>query len=109
LLRGRNLDSSDTAGSPLVCLIDSTLAEESFPGQDPIGQEIAMFKGWARIVGVVGAIRGSTLEEGSRKTVYYSIDQIPFFPYAAVVVRSTGPAHALIRAAVRQANPAVPV
>jgi predicted permease len=109
LLRGRNLDSSDTAGSALVCVIDSTLAEQSFPGQDPIGQEIAMFKGWARIVGVVGAIRGSTLEEGSRKTVYYSIDQIPFFPYAAVVVRSSGPAHALIRAAVRQANPAVPV
>jgi predicted permease len=109
LLRGRNLDSSDTAGSALVCVIDSTLAEESFPGQDPIGQEITMFKGWARIVGVVGAIRGSTLEEGSRKTVYYSIDQILFFPYAAVVVRSSGPAHALIRAAVRQANPAVPV
>ena len=45
-LRGRNLEASDTATSPLVCLIDSRLAQQFFPGQDPIGQEIAMFKGW---------------------------------------------------------------
>jgi putative ABC transport system permease protein len=109
LLRGRNLDASDTAGSPLVCLIDSKFAEQFFPGQDPIAQEIAMFKGWARIIGVVGAIRGTTLEEGSRVTAYYSLDQIPFFPHAAVLVRSNSSVHALIRTAVHQANPAVPV
>ena len=108
LLRGRNLDASDTVSSPLVCLIDSKFADQFFPGQDPIGQEIAMFKGWARIIGVVGAIRGTSLEEGSRVTAYYSLDQIPFFPQAAVLVRSSNPAHALIRTAVHQANPAVP-
>ena len=108
-LRGRNLEASDTATSPLVCLIDSRLADQFFPGQDPIGQEIAMFKGWARIVGVVGAIRRTSLEGGSRPTVYYSFAQIPFFPWAAVLVRSTGPAESIIRAAVHQTNASVPV
>src|SRR5207245_1405129 len=109
LLRGRNLDASDTASSPLVCLIDSRFAEQFFPGQDPIGQELAMFKGWGRIIGVVGTIRGTTLEESSRVTAYYSLDQIPFFSHAGVLVRSKSPAHSLIRTAVHQTNPAVPV
>jgi ABC-type lipoprotein release transport system permease subunit len=69
-----------------------------------------MFKGWAHIVGVVGATRGTSLEEARPPApVYYSLPQIPFFPHAAMLVRSNGPADALIRAAVRQANPAVPV
>lgn len=109
LLRGRNLAESDTAGAPLVCLIDARLAERFFPGQDPIGQEIGMYKGPARIVGVVGAIRGTTLEEDPRPVAYYSLAQVPFFPQAGVMVRSHLPAGAIIRQAVRGANVTVPV
>ena len=109
LLGGRNLEESDTGSSPLVCLIDSRLAERFFPNQDPLGQEIAMYKGWARIVGVVGTIRGTTLEEGSRPVVYYSLAQVPFFPQRGVIVRSAAPAAAVIREAVRGANRTVPV
>ena len=109
LLRGRILAESDTAGSPLVCLIDSKLADRFFPGQDPIGQEIGMYKGSARIVGVVGAIRGTTLEDGSRPTVYYSLAQVPLFPSAVIAVRSSTPAASAIREVVRQTNAAVPV
>jgi len=109
LLRGRNLAPSDTATSPLVCLIDARLAERFFPGLNPIGQEIGMFKGWARIVGVVGAIRRTSLEGESHPAVYYSFAQIPFFPWAAILLRSNVPADSIIRAAVRDANPSVPV
>jgi predicted permease len=108
-LRGRNLAASDTETSPLVCLIDSRLAEQFFPGQDPIGQEIAMFKGWAQIVGVVAAIRRTSLEGDSRPAIYYSFAQIPFLPSAAVLVRSKSSAEAIIRATVHQTNPSVPV
>jgi ABC-type antimicrobial peptide transport system permease subunit len=109
LLRGRNLAASDTESSPLVCVIDSRLAQQFFPGQDPIGEEIAMFKGWARIVGVVAAIRRISLEGDSRPAVYYSFSQIPFFPWAAVLVRSKSSAEAIIRATVHHTNPSVPV
>jgi predicted permease len=109
LLQGRNLEDRDSATAPLVCLIDSQLAKRFFPDQDPIGQEIGMYKGWARIVGIVGTVRGSTLEDGSRPVVYYSLAQVPFFPQVGIVVRSRVPAGSAIRQAVRHASTSVPV
>jgi predicted permease len=109
LLRGRSLADSDTATSQLVCLVDARLAERFFPHQDPIGQEIGMYNGMARIVGVVGTIRGTTLEEGSRPVVYYSLEQVPQFPQVGAVVRSGAPAGGQIRAAVRRTNGTVPL
>jgi predicted permease len=109
LVRGRGLEASDTPTSPFVCVIDATLAKRFFPGQDPIGQEVAMFNGWARVVGVVGAVRGAALEEEARPTIYYSFEQVSFLPYAAILVRGTGSAAGLIQAAVHQAAASVPV
>src|SRR6185436_17599118 len=59
--------------------------------------------------GVVAAIRGTTLEDGSRPSAYYSFKQVPYFPTAAVLVRSNGSAESIIRAAVRRTNPSIPV
>jgi predicted permease len=109
LLRGRNLDGSDRADAPTVCMIDRHLADRFFPNQDPIGQEIAMYKGWARIVGIVAAIRADGLEERTRPVVYYSLPQVPFFAQSAAIVRSNAPAGSLIREAVRRTNASVPV
>ena len=109
LFQGRDLLASDTAQTPAVCLIDRSMAELFFPGQDPIGQQIGMYKGWAQIVGVVGTIRADGLEETARPVVYYSLAQVPFFPQTAAVVRSVTPAGNMIRDIVRQTNAAVPV
>ena len=109
LLRGRDLADSDSSTAPTVCLIDDKLAHVFFPGQDPIGQEIAMYKGWARIVGVVSTVRGTALEGLARPVVYYSLAQVPFFPSAAVVVRSSVAAVPIIRQAVRRANARAPI
>jgi predicted permease len=109
LLRGRSLAATDSVEAPTVCVIDRQTAEKFFPGGEPIGEQIAMYKGWATIVGVAGTVRATTLEEGSRPVVYYSLSQIPFFPQAAAVVRSRVPAAALIRDAVRRTNGSAPV
>ncbi|HUK17494.1 MAG TPA: ADOP family duplicated permease [Bryobacteraceae bacterium] len=109
LRRGRNLSASDTADAPMVCLIDRNLAQQFFPNQDPIGQQIAMYRGWAQIVGVVGNTRADGLETVTRPVVYYSLAQIPFFPQRAAVVRSGAAAGSLIRETVRRTNRAVPV
>ncbi|MGI8821200.1 MAG: ABC transporter permease [Chthoniobacterales bacterium] len=64
LLRGRALDRRDTRDTPPGVVIDQTLAEQFFPGEDPIGKRIssqpdgegadtAMFE----IVGVVARMR----------------------------------------------------
>jgi predicted permease len=109
LLRGRDISPTDTAAAPLVCLIDRRLAERFFPNQDPIGQQIAMYGDWASIVGVVGTVRATTLEEGSRPVVYRPLVQVPFFAQSAAVVRSGLPAAKTIREAVRRTNGSVPV
>lgn len=109
LLRGRNILETDTAVSPAVCLIDGRLAERFFPNRDPIGQEIAMFNDWARVVGVVATVRATTLEDGSRPVVYYPLAQAPSFTQWAAVVRSGVPAANTIREAVRRTNGSVPV
>jgi hypothetical protein len=110
LLRGRRLTEVDqAAGAPLAAVVDARLAERFFPDQNPIGQSIAMYKGWAEIVGVVATVRGTTLEEGSRPTVYYPLAQVPFFPQAVAIVRSRVQAGPIIRDAVRRANRAAPV
>ncbi len=109
LLLGRNLADSDTAHSPTVCLVDSKFAQRFFPGQNPLGQEIAMYNGWARIVGIVGAIRGTTLEEGSRPVAYYPLAQMSWLTGAAILVRSDTSTAGAIREVVRRTNAAVPV
>ena len=109
ILAGRNLAATDTETAPLVCLIDRKLADRFFPNQDPIGQEISMYKGFARVVGVTAAVLADGLEEETRPVIYYSLPQIPFFARAAVVLRSRVPVAGLIRDTIRNTNSTVPV
>ncbi len=109
VLRGRGLLETDGAEAPLVCVIDASLARRFFPNQEPLGQEIRMYRGWARIVGIAAPVRASTLEEGPQATVYYSNIQLPLFSRVAMLVRSPAPAGALIRDMVRRTNGSVPV
>jgi predicted permease len=109
ILAGRGLAATDTAAAPLVCVIDRKLAERFFPNQNPIGHEISMYQGWARIVGVTAAVRADGLEEETRPVVYYSLPQVPIFAQAAAILRSPVPAAALIRDTVRRTNSSVPV
>jgi predicted permease len=42
LLRGRLFNERDTRDTPRVVIIDQTLADRFFPGEDPIGQRLSM-------------------------------------------------------------------
>jgi putative ABC transport system permease protein len=42
LLRGRNFSDLDTESSPPVALINKSLADRYFPGEDPVGKQIRM-------------------------------------------------------------------
>jgi len=109
IVAGRNLAETDDDKAPTVCVIDRNLADRFFPNQDPLGHELAMYKGWARIVGVAATVRADGLEEETRPVVYYSLPQIPYFKSAAAMVRSQVPAGNSVREAVRRTNSAVPV
>ena len=74
LLKGRIFTDHDNADSPRVVVIDETFARQFFPDQDPLGRHLQIpdAAGPAReIVGVVGAVRDTTLDQSSQPTIYF--------------------------------------
>lgn len=84
VLRGRDFNESDIANSPSVALINETMAERYWPGQNPVGRQIAINKGGgaglnestATIVGVVGDSHDAGLARPSGNLVIYPIAQV---------------------------------
>lgn len=68
LIAGRWFTEQDTAGTPLVAVIDESMARRYWPNEDPVGKR---FKGhdqrgrnddWISVIGVVGDMRRGGLE-----------------------------------------------
>ncbi|WP_434417586.1 ABC transporter permease [Nannocystis pusilla] len=82
LLAGRMLGPQDGPGTPPVVLVDRTLADKFFPGQDPIGQRLQSnisAEGSVEIVGVVGHVQqfGPHEIEKTPHQIYYAYRQLP--------------------------------
>ena len=78
LLRGRTFNERDTKDSPRVIIIDQAMAEQYFPGEDPIGKRLAVDpgndeEGWvmSEIVGVVASMRFHAVDEMAPLPVIY--------------------------------------
>src|SRR5437016_4234072 len=70
LLRGRTFNERDTKDSPRVIIIDQAMAEQYFPGENPIGKRLGVDvgndeEGWvmSEIVGVVARMRFHAVRE----------------------------------------------
>ena len=62
LLQGRDFNTSDTADSPLVCIISQSIAKRFWPNDSPVGKRIRWgrldgTRPWFTIVGVVGDMK----------------------------------------------------
>ncbi|CAA9216661.1 MAG: Acidobacterial duplicated orphan permease (function unknown) [uncultured Chthoniobacterales bacterium] len=65
IIRGRALDERDKKGAPLAVVIDETLAQQIFPGEDPLGKRLSSAPGDGEgaeerlyeIVGIVGRMQ----------------------------------------------------
>jgi putative ABC transport system permease protein len=78
LLRGRTFNERDTKDSPRVIIIDQAMAEQYFPGENPIGKRLGVEvgnddEGWvmSEIVGVVGRMRFHAVDEMAPLPVIY--------------------------------------
>jgi predicted permease len=80
LVRGRFFNQSDTANSALVVVIDTVLAHNYFPNEDPIGHTISYPSyGPYRIIGVVGHVQHWGLgnsDVGTQNQAYADFYQI---------------------------------
>ncbi len=82
LLAGRFLDQGDRSDSRPVVLINQTLARRYFPGEDPLGHQLAgdpraPEEEWATIVGVVGDVRNAGLRRQTLAEIYSPLEQSP--------------------------------
>jgi putative ABC transport system permease protein len=81
LKRGRVIDDRDVAGAPDVVVISETLARKYFPGQDPLGKRItfgdpqAGNAEWYTVIGLVGDVRGVSLNQEPYGQLYTSSRQ----------------------------------
>ena len=80
LLRGRFFTQDDTATSQLVVIVNRKLAEQSWPGQDPIGKRLRMgtrtiVSPWATVVGEVGDVKESPPDVPINQQYYHPTDQ----------------------------------
>src|SRR5438046_2998650 len=78
LLRGRTFNELGTKDSPRVIIIDQAMAEQYFPGKDPIGKRLGVDagndnEGWvmSEIVGVVAKMRFHAVDEMAPLPVIY--------------------------------------
>jgi putative ABC transport system permease protein len=83
LVRGRFFDARDADKAAHVAIVDETLADAFWPGQDPIGKRVhqggrGSKAPWSTIVGEVRHVRNRTLEARSRVEVYWPATQLPF-------------------------------
>ncbi len=112
LLEGRDLDAHDTQDTQPVVLINESGARQVFPGEDAVGQHIALWdqRPW-EIVGVVGDVRqlGSEIVPGVQ--VYFSYRQQSDLGSPDLVVRSRRPTADLATAvgvALHEVDPTLP-
>jgi putative ABC transport system permease protein len=121
ILRGRGFDLTDRDGSPFVAIVDETMAERFWPGEDPVGKRVTIgeedsvgAKIYRTVVGVAKNVRHYRLTEPSRIQVYVPFDQTHrrWGMGIRLVVATAGPPGGQaepIRAAVAEIDPDAPV
>ncbi|MGH8430508.1 MAG: FtsX-like permease family protein, partial [Solimonas sp.] len=122
LLRGRVFEERDHENAEHVVLVNRALAEQAWPGQDPIGKRITGggmddywdVEKWATVIGVTGDIRQRDLTRPARPTMYFSYRQRPFRAWSMTAIllpRSGAPVGLIpqVRAVLRTVDADVPV
>lgn len=121
LLRGRDFDEREAPGAPLAVIINESLARTHWPDGDPLGARLKLGRAdsespWYTVVGIVGDVRQTALDQPAQPTVYFALAQtpaaIPFMWPQHLLVRTDGDPMALaaaVRAAVWSVDADQPV
>ena len=110
LLAGRMFDESDKTDGQDVVIIGKSVADKVFPGRDPVGRKIkytALDSEALLIVGVVGDVKITGLDQAIKPVLYYPFRQSASI-FANLVVRTKGDPTVLanaVRSEVRNIEP----
>jgi putative ABC transport system permease protein len=111
LRAGRNFSNSDNSKTEQVTILSEALAKRLFPGQDAIGRQAITGGREYRVIGVVGSVRHSSLEQEAEPEMYFPLAQATERS-VDLVVRATLPPSALaqeVRRALHSVDANLPV
>jgi predicted permease len=82
LSRGRFFSEQDDMTKPIAVIVDEYMADQLWPGQDPIGKRIHIVQleskdPWQTVVGVVGRVKQDSLDSNPRIAFYLAHTQFP--------------------------------
>jgi predicted permease len=112
-LAGRTFDSTDTATSTEVVVVNQALAGKYWPGHDPLGERLRIQNGnrLVQVVGVVANSKYTDLDEPQLPFIYFSVGQHRHDAHDLAVIASTrgDPRWWIepLRDVVRQADPSM--
>ncbi len=113
VIAGRDFEAHDTADGQKVMLINSTMARRVWPGQEAVGKVALNGDDEYRVVGVVGNVRHSSLDQEASSEMYFLRKQgVEKWPSAELVIRTSVPLQSVvpsIRAELRKIDPNLPV
>ncbi|MGA7858473.1 MAG: ABC transporter permease [Terracidiphilus sp.] len=80
LLRGREFTDADNAKSPLVVVVNHSMAQHYWPGQDPIGKRVRWGlpespTPWLTVVGEIGDIKQNGADLPTKEQIYQPSSQ----------------------------------
>jgi predicted permease len=119
VLRGRVFTFQDDPASVPVILVNKTMADRTWPGENPVGKRLT-FGGsgpradwiWVEVVGVVADIRHQTLDQDGGAEVYVPQLQNPVGGPLSILLKTSGDPARLtgaVREAVRSIDGDLPV
>ncbi len=124
IVAGRSFQRSDAATAGMVAVVNETLVNTFWKGQNPIGQRLRPCCGdqipWFTVVGVAKDVKQRGVDQKTGHEFYFFVDQTATVPPPQstapgtmnVVLRTTLPPATLrqtVEAVVREADPSVPV
>src|SRR6266446_1408372 len=95
LIEGRSFDGRDGTATPLVALINQTMARNFWPGENPVGRRFKLGayqenSPWITIAGIVGDVHQAGLELPARPEMYLPYQQQEFFSPDWLTVQTEG-------------------
>ena len=98
LLRGRSFTDSDNEKSPLVAIVNQTMARRLWLGEDAIGKRFSLKSAsgpWVQVVGVAGDGQYWFITSDPQPYFYVPLDQ-DYASLASVQARTSGPPEPMI-------------
>ncbi len=113
LVRGRDFTRADTAAAPKVVVVNETMAQQFWKGEEPLGKRFKFFgdEDYTTVIGVATDSKYNQVAEDAQNFIYQPLAQ-NYTPQATLHVRSAGDAASLasaVRSAARELDPSLSV